>query len=760
MPPRRVSLLTLTPRRLLVVLAVVCACACRPAVVAAQTPLSGTPITIARATGPIAIDGVLSDEGWRNATRVDKWYETNPGDNTEPKVRSVGYLTYDDKYFYAGFEFDDPDPAALRAPFADRDNVPPYTDYGGVILDTRNDGRTAVLLVANPHGIQYDSVSDDASGEDSSPDFFWESATKITDRGWTLEMRVPFSSLRYKNVDPQSWGIMLYRNYPRSFRYQFFSTVLPRGGNCFICRANTLKGLEHLPAGGHIVVAPYVSASDTAHPQAALGTPLRRDPLESHIGADVKWTPNADNALDLTVKPDFSQVESDTAQISANERFALFYPEKRPFFLEGVNLFSTPIQAIYTRRITAPDWGARLTGKEAGVAYTMLVADDEGGGSAIIPGPTSSTLVAQDTPSTVVVARLKRDVGRSFVGMVLTDRQARDGTGHNVVLGPDLQWRHRDSDTITAQALVSDTRTPVRPDLAAEWTGQSLTGHAAQVQWSHNTTHFDLTGLYKDIGDGFRADTGFVPQVGYRDTYVESGYTVHPTGFLSRVRTWFYADRQIDRTGATILRQVRPSIGMDARGNSFMLFQYSNDVVRSGALTFPRQQFLFTANTSPSRIISQLAVDGWVGQEVDFTNSRLGRGATINLSASLHPTNHLELALLQDQRWLNVSIGGSGAERLFLERISRVKGTYTFTARSFARVIAQYVSTDRAPRLYLSPVTAADGTLTGTALFAYKLNWQSVLFVGYGDDRELSDLNRLEQSDRQFFVKLSYAFQR
>jgi hypothetical protein len=235
---------------------------------------------------------------------------------------------------------------------------------------------------------------------------------------------------------------------------------------------------------------------------------------------------------------------------------------------------------------------------------------------------------------------------------------------------------------------------------------------------------------------------------------------VHPSGFLSRVRTSFYVDRQLDRDGATILRQVRPGISMDARGNSFMLFQYSNDVVRSGATTFPRQQFLFSANTSPSRVVSQLAVDGWIGQEVDFANSRLGHGATINLSASLHPTNHLELALIQDQRWLNVAAASGGPERLFIERISRVKSTYTFTARSFARVIAQYVSTDRAPVLYLSPVSAADGTLSATALFAYKLNWQSVLFVGYGDDRELADQHRLQPADRQLFVKLSYAFQR
>src|SRR5262249_34911140 len=145
-----------------------------------------------------------------------------------------------------------------------------------------------------------------------------------------------------------------------------------------------------LPTGGHLVVAPYVSTTSDAHPSGDLGTPLVNDPVRGRGGLDAKYLPNADNAIDLTVRPDFSQVEADTAQISANERFALFFPEKRPFFLEGVDLFSTPIQAVYTRTITSPDWGVRLTGKDAGVRYTVLVADDKGGGSVVVPGPRDS----------------------------------------------------------------------------------------------------------------------------------------------------------------------------------------------------------------------------------------------------------------------------------------------------------------------------------------------------------------------------------
>jgi uncharacterized protein DUF5916 len=728
----------------------------------AQSSLHGEPISIARATGQITIDGELSEDAWQHATKIERWYEVNPGDNTEPAVKNVGYLTYDDRFFYAAFEFEDPNPRAIRAPLGDHDNIGNgFDDYGGVLLDTRNSGRTGTFFVVTPHNTQYDSITDDTSGEDSSPDFFWDSATRITTRGWTLEIRIPFSSLRYKNTDPQTWGILLYRNYPRQFHYQFFSSRLPRGGNCFVCRGNPLVGLEGLPEGGHLVAAPYVSVADAANPRGGtLGEPLLADPVKAHVGLDVKFTPDADNAIDLTVKPDFSQIESDTAQISANERFALFFPEKRPFFLEGTDLFQTPIQAVYTRTITSPLWGARMTGKTSGVRYTALVVDDAGGGSAILPGPNGSSLAAQDFGSTVFVGRVKRDMGLSFVGLLVTDREAHDGNGHNRVVGPDFQWRPSTADIVSGQWVFSDTRTPNRRDLADEWTGQVVAGHAAVAQWNHNTTRLDWSGLYRDIGDRFRTDTGFVPQVGYREGYAQAGWTVRPKGFISRERTFLNFDYQAEPSGAVITRNLEPGFGLNTRWNGFAQFRYIDNRTRAGDRVIGRRQFGYFVQFSPSRLVTQAAIDGTAGGEIDFENARPGRGSTVNLSATLHPTDHLELAMVENNRWLAVADGTATSRRLFSARVSRLKATYTFTSRLFVRGIGQYVSTDRDPSLYLSEIPARSGQFSGSALFAYKLNWQSVMFVGYGDDRTLSDEHRLEQADRQFFVKISYAFQR
>lgn len=728
-----------------------------PSVALAQTSLAGETLRIARATGPIKVDGRLTDEGWQGVRPLTTWYEVNPGDNTPAAVRNVGRLTYDERFLYAAFEFDDPDPHAIRAPYSDRDDSGGgFYDFGGIFVDAGKSGRTAKLFVVTPRNIQSDSIIDDASGEDTSPDFFWESATSITEHGWTLEMRIPFSSLRYENSDPQTWAILLYRNYPRDRNYQFLSARVPRGFNCFVCHANVLEGLERLPAGGHLVAAPYVSSSSSARPAAGLGSPLV-DARTQQIGLDVKFAPTSDTAVDLTVNPDFSQVESDVAQISANERFALFVPEKRPFFLESVDLFQTPITAVYTRTVTAPSWGSRVTGKAAGIRYTALAVQDDGGGAVIVPGAYGSSFAPQDFASTVFVSRAKRDIGRSFIGVLVTDREGKGAASYNRVAGPDFQWRPGASDTVTGQWLVSASRLPDRPDVTPAWAGQSMTGNAGQLQWNHSTTRFDASALVKHVGAGFRAETGFVPQVGYQEASAGAGWTFRPTGFASKLRTFVTLDGQRDGAGALISRSVQPGLSMFTRWNGFVQVRYIDDDIRSGGRLIGRRQVGYTAQFSPSRLLSTVAVSGTSGQQIDFEGGRPGTGSSVSVRANLNPTNHLNVLMSQDQSWVNVDDAAGTNRQLFLARVSRVRGTYTVTSRVFVRGTVQYVSTKRDPGLY---VVAKSGTVTAQALLSYKLNWQSVLFVGYGDGRMLSTQDRFEKADRQFFVKLSYALQR
>jgi hypothetical protein len=191
-----------------------------------------------------------------------------------------------------------------------------------------------------------------------------------------------------------------------------------------------------------------------------------------------------------------------------------------------------------------------------------------------------------------------------------------------------------------------------------------------------------------------------------------------------------------------------------------MQFRYVTDRVRAADATFPRRQFGFIANFSPTRRFTNLGVDGLVGQDTDFVNVRAGRGGHVNLNATINATDHLVFDLIANTAWLHVDDNAGFSRLLFTARVERVRANYTFTARSFVRLISQYVSTDRDPALYLQSTPAHDGFFSGSALVAYKINWQSVLFFGYGDDRTLDQQARLQKFDREIFVKLSYAFQK
>jgi hypothetical protein len=750
---------------LLLPLVLLCAHALPPSLLAQAADPAQEPLHVSRATGPIEVDGQLGDPGWNGATRVETFYETNPGDNVEPKVKTVAWLTYDDRFFYAAFEFSDPHPESIRAPLAEHDALANYTDYGGVILDTRNDGKTAIEFLANPRGIQYDAITNDASGEDSSPDFYWDSAARITPTGWTLEIRIPFSSLRYTSADVQTWGILLYRNWPRAFRYQVFNSKLPRGSSCFICHEQKMTGMTGLPSGNHLVLAPYATGAEQSLPQGGVvGNPLTRQSPKWEAGLDAKWTPNANTAIDATLNPDFSQVESDVAQIASNQRFALFYPEKRPFFLEGLELFSTPIQAVYTRTITSPQWGARATGVVDGALYTLLVADDRGGGSVVLPGPNASSLVPQDFSSRVAFGRGRKDFGTSFVSFLATDREV-EGGGYNRVFGPDFQWRPNGDDTVTGQFLLSDSQTPDRPDLTPEWDGQSLSSHAGFLDWSHSTRTWDWDLQHLDTGDEFRADLGFVPQVGVRNSSAGLGRSFWlEQGPFRRIHPFFKVTDSEGTDGGLLLRRLDPGIELQGLWNSDVTFERRSDRVRAGSRLFDADYYVANVQMSPSQRLGDVALAVTSGDDVDFDNQRPARSLSLDLQGTVRPTDHLSLQLNGDRRWLDVSPTGGGPRnaRLFTAEVARLKATYSFTSRASLRLIAQRVSTTRDLALYDPSLgyAAREEGITSSALFSYKLNWQTVLFLGWSDDREIALDDQLAPAGRELFFKISYAFQR
>ena len=743
--------------RVLTALAVLCA----PGLAGEEPEPPPKPkLKLARITPPITVDGDLSDAGWKEATEVPLVYEINPGDNTTPAVKSTARIGYDDKFFYVSFWCEDPDISKIRAPFVDRDGINDDQDYVGILLDVENQNHSAIDFWIGPQGIQADSVFFEGTfTEDFGPDYFWQSAGSIGTDSWTAEVAIPLSSLRYPEKDPQDWALALYRTYPRDRNYQFYSVRVPRGSSCFLCNSATVEGIAGLPQGAHWVLAPYGAVTSTKE-YGAEGAFDDDTTTKGKVGLDAKWLPNADTVIDATINPDFSQIESDTAQIAVNERFALFYPEKRPFFLEHVDLLQTPIQAVYTRTITSPLWGARLTGKSGGTNFTALVADDRGGGTVIIPGPVFSDTAPQDFESTVAIARVRQDLGASFAGALATGRVIQGG-GYNAVVGGDFHWQPGADDVVNGQYLYSFSQNPNRPDLHPGWLGQKQSGFGLQGEWVHSTSTWEWNLGYEDFALGFLADDGFVPQVGYREGSAGIGYRFFPTGFFSRVRPLAGANYSVDREGDLISRRYFPGIAFQARWSLRGEIDYNFEAVRIEGRTLEFDRVVWSLGASPSRLVPRITFSGNYGQQPDVSNVRVGTGGTLSMTATIRPTAHLALDLVGERQWIDETVDGREG-RLFTATVARAKAIYVFNSRMLFRVIGQYIETTRDPALWSFPVLEKEAEFSGSALFSYKLNWQTVLYLGYGDNRALFEGGGvdLKPQNRQFLLKVSYAFQR
>jgi Domain of unknown function (DUF5916) len=692
-----------------------------------------------RLEGRIAIDGSLSDPGWREALSVGTFYEISPGDNTAPVVRTTAYAAYDGEFFYAAIHSYDPNPKEIRASYSGRDSVYGDQDFVQFDLDTKNDEKSSFIFRTNPLGVKADAIFSEATGlDDFSPDFSFEARSRIVQDGWIAEFRIPLSSLRYDDAPVQSWGITFYRNYPRAFRRQMTSLPIPRGANCWLCYELKLTQIRDLPPSRYTLVVPFATVQADSAP--APGAPFS----DVEGGVDFKWIPRNDLALDVTYNPDFAQVEADVPQISVNTRFALSYPEKRGFFLEGADLLSTPLQAVYTRAITSPAWGARATGRAGDASYTLLLAKDQGGGNRIVPGPVFSRQAPQEPDCRAAIGRLRLTLGDSFAGLVFTDREG-DGT-HNRVIGPDLLWRPTDTHQIAAQWLVSDSRYQGEEDAADS---------ALSMSWQYSAPSRFAQAAYQRLGHEFRADNGFIPQVGVDRKAISAGLRFYPQGLLRLVQPGIAWDRSVEIGGRTVSRSTYPVLLVGGRWNTDLTLEYHlREQARTETALVEYSYLAFDFKIQPSRLLSSVQLKGSGGEQVDFANARVGNGGGVGVIAMLRPGIHLNTELRAERQWLSV-----GDRPLFAAVATQLKLTYNFTSRTFVRAIAQFERTRRDPGLYSGPVRADEGTLGGSILFGYAFNWQTALYVGYGSDRSLLDGNRYEPEASHLFVKVAYAFE-
>ncbi|RKZ12016.1 hypothetical protein DRQ50_12620, partial [bacterium] len=322
---------------------------------------------------PIEIDGLIDDAGWQGLPRARHFAEHDPGDQVQPPVATEALLTYDDDYLYAAFICHD-DPDAVRATFTTRDRI--WSDDNVIlVLDTYGDQSWAYEIAANPYGIQGDLLWSAGSGEDLAYDLVYYTSGRITDDGWQVEMAIPWSSLRFPQRQEQEWRVDFWRNHPREVRGQYSWAKYDRDEQCWPCQWGTVRGIAGVtPGSGFEILPAFVASQEGAR---ADSTAWENGDVMGSPGLTVSYGISPTTTAEATINPDFSQVESDAAQINVNSTFALFYPEKRPFFQEGSDLWKTWFNVVYTRSINQPMWAAKVTGRPGRSNFAVMSAQDE-----------------------------------------------------------------------------------------------------------------------------------------------------------------------------------------------------------------------------------------------------------------------------------------------------------------------------------------------------------------------------------------------
>ncbi|HEU0076078.1 MAG TPA: DUF5916 domain-containing protein [Longimicrobiaceae bacterium] len=707
---------------------------------------------------PVKVDAVLDEPVWATAQAMEAPYKFFPADGSPSPVRTDCRVTFDDANLYLGCVAEDPEPSRIRARYADRDAAR-EDDHIFLVLDPFNDRRRAFEFGISALGVQMDATFSEVDGvEDFTWDAIWKSAGRITPEGYVVEAAIPFSSLRFPHTsDVQTWGVLVARNYPREARYALRSIHIDRNQACLLCQADKLEGFRGVQPGRDLEVTPTITTrrSDvrTSFPAGRLDS----GDVDPEFGVSGRWgiTPNIN--LNATVNPDFSQVEADVAQLEVNERFALSYPEKRPFFLEGADFFQTPTRLVFTRSIVDPVGGLKLTGKEGKNVFGVFAASDRV--STLLFPTNAGTGVGQLREEVHTgVARYRRDIGRSStIGATYTGRM---GEGYfNHVASVDGFLRLSPAKFVRMQYSFAGTEYPDTVVRAFRQKEGTLTDGVLSAEFVHRSREWTFSTLLRDVGEDFRADAGFIPRADFRGATVNLERVVwggpqtwyNRLGFLTFAE-WLgnHAGKETDLGLAFVTfyqgpRQSAGNVGLGFNRKLFAGRTFEMFDVRSAFEIRP------TARTA-------FSLGARIGEDIDVANARKANIFQVVPGVELRVGRSLYLELDHAIRRLSTQDSEPRPDAQILDaQLTEARAVYHFGVRTFVRAILQYQTLEQDPTLFVNPVRPETNTLFSQLMFAHKVNPQTVLFVGYTDNQlGLHDVD-LTRTGRTFFVKLGYA---
>ncbi|MEZ4415431.1 MAG: DUF5916 domain-containing protein [Gemmatimonadota bacterium] len=737
----------------------------------------------------LLIDGRLDEAAWAEAPLLHGFTQFEPLEGVPATQRTEVRVLVSDDALYLAVEAWDQEAGGIRATLAKRDSYGRSDDYVRFVLDTFNDQRRAFVFQVNPLGVQGDGLwleggrggGGGGAPVDWNPDFVWESAGQVLPDRYVVELRIPFKSLRFPADPLQDWGFQVVRRIQRNGYEESWAPLTNDQANR-LAQSGRLVGLRDLDPGLFLEVNPVVTASRSGALDAE-GAGFQPGPIIGDFGLNVTYGLTSNLTLDGTYNPDFSQVEADAGQITVNERFAVFLPEKRPFFLEGTDVFAMPKQLVYTRSIANPVGAAKVSGKVGNLSVAYVGAVDQVGSDGNDP--------------VVNLVRLKQDVGASStVGLAYTDR-TRPGADFNRVVGADGRFVMGGRYTLNLLAAAS-------ADGAVD--NNTDVGSLLVARFGRSGRSFGFDAGVEDVTSDFRAGSGFIRRVGYTQLDAGAGYTwrgkrgalleslspsIGMSGFWDRDAFW--------AGGGPVESQIDLGAFVSLRGNvgaflSVARSSFANPAAdyeglfltdESGTAEAP-----FAPGSSLFRGLDAVRVRGWVNS---WERVRLNGGA----SWSETPIFDRALGLPADrgQSWsgdLNVAVYPTASlttevglrhVRLVRDRdgsvystatLPRLQARYQFSRALFLRAIAEYASQERGPvrdpSSGLSLSFCADGVcslqdgssaydVSVEALLGYEPSPGTVLFAGYS--RQMRDslgfrFRDLATQADGLFVKVSY----
>ena len=687
------------------------------------TPFSASP----------QIDGKLEDSFWETAVILDNFTQYEPMEGAQPSEKTVAYIGYDKKNLYIAVRCFDSDPKAVRACLAQRDKV--YgDDQVTVFLDTFNDKKRAFAFQVNPCGVQSDGVYTETRRRgrgrggfdriDRNWDTFFLSNAHIDDQGYTVELSIPFKSLRFPHAPSQLWGLQIKREIRRK-NEEIYWHPRSRDINGFLVQAGELQIDGNLEKGRNFEAMPVFTGFQESGEKF--------DPKPS---LNLKYGITSDVTADLTINPDFSQIEADMPQIDVNQRYDLYYPEKRPFFLEGKDLFDTPMELVYTRKISEPIFGAKITGKIGKTTIGFLSAYDKNPISIDIP-------LSADAPEQEYshgftnVLRLKQDLfSESYLGFILTDKKAGDSLGtltrnYNRVGGIDGHFKFKEYYRFSFQIIGSTSK------VGADKT--NLTP-AMNFSLSHSSRHWSLTADYTHLPEEFEAAIGFFRRKNIRSLRTRLGYNILPqNNIIVDIRPSIEYRRVYDFDNVLTDEEFRIGGFISGWRSSFIFASYTAELEQYEGINFRKKSFRASINSDPL---------SWFNGNISFgfgdgiyydENPYLGYKVSYGARATFKPMTNLRLFYnFQNDTFFK----NRGGDKVYTINLISQRITYQLSRALSLRLITDY--NDYYKELYTS------------LLMSYEYRPGTVFYLGIDDNQEKDDAGIFRRQGRFYFVKFSY----